>query len=132
MNRKLIGAIASLLLSVASESRLALASPASSAPPIQVSICRATITPEARTVQLRFADVGAVTARAVVFTVHVGTWRTEIRDAGTFSPGARIDHSFRLDIDVFRWTVFKRPVPLATCAVEWVDFVDGTFWRQVR
>ena len=132
MNRTHIAAIACLLFSGASESQLAHASPALSAPVIAVSVCRATITPEARTLQLRFADVGAVTVSAVVFTVHVGAWRTEIRDAGTFSPGATIDHSFRLDIDDFPWTVFKKPVPQATCVVEQVDFVDGTHWSEVR
>lgn len=125
-----IAAIAALLL--ATESPLALASPALSAPPIQLSVCRATITPQARTLQLRFDDVGSVAARAVVFSVQVGTWRTEIRDAGTFSPGATIDHSFKLDIDIFPWTVFRRPVPQATCAVQRVDFVDGTHWSEVR
>ena len=129
MNRKLIGVIASLLVLVSSEPRLALASPASSAPPIQLSVCRATITPEARTLQLKFADVGTVTASAVVFTVHVGTWWTVIRDAGTFSPGARIDHSFRLDIDIFPWTVFRRSTPQAQCTVKQVDFEDGSRWE---
>lgn len=132
MNRKLIAAIASLLFSDASESRHALASTSPPAPPIELSLCRATITREARTLQMRFSDVGPVTARAVVFTVNVGHWRTEIRDAGTFSPGARIDHSFRLDIDVFPWTAFKKPAPQAECAVEHVDLVDGTHWNRVR
>ena len=132
MNWTHIAAIVCLFVSGASESRLAAASTPSPAPPIQLSVCRATITPETRALELRFADVGPVAARAVAFTVQVGTWRTEIRDAGTFSPGAMIDHSFRLDIDEFPWTVFKRPVPRAECAVERVELVDGTHWSDAR
>jgi hypothetical protein len=132
MNPTLVAVIASLLFSEASQSQSALASTPSSIVPIHVDFCRATISTAARILQLRFADVGPTTANAVVFTVQVGTWQSEIRDAGKFSPGIQIDHMFRLDMDTFPWTVFRKPVPQAECVVKQVDLIDGSHWPEYR
>ena len=128
MNRTLITVIASLLFSEVSQSQSAVASTASPAPPIQLSVCRATVSTVARILQLRFVDVGPIAARTVFSTVQVGMRRSDIRDVGTFAPSVRIDHTFRLDIDDFPWTVFRKPGPQMECAVKEVDLVDGSHW----
>ena len=48
-----------------------------------------------------------------------------VKDAGTFSPGARIDHEFSVDPQIF-------PIGTALpyCAVMRVKYADGSEWRN--
>ncbi len=49
----------------------------------------------------------------------------EVRDVGTFSPGAEIKHKFGLNPNVFPLqTSFAKCVPLH------IKFADGTKWRN--
>jgi len=49
----------------------------------------------------------------------------EVRDVGTFSPGAEIKHSFGLNPNVFPiQTALPHCVPLR------IDFADGTVWKN--
>ena len=51
----------------------------------------------------------------------------EVRDVGTFSPGAEIKHSFGLSRNVFPLrTGLPRCIPLR------ITFADGTVWRNPR
>lgn len=51
----------------------------------------------------------------------------EVRDVGTFSPGAEIKHEFGLNPNVFPLqTSFARCIPLR------ITFADGTRWRNPR
>jgi hypothetical protein len=130
MNPTPIASIAFLLFSSGLQTNLGVPSTPSSVSPIHLDFCRATVTTAARTLQFRFADIGPTTASAVVFTVQVGAWRSEIRDVGTFSPGVQIDHTFRLNVDVFPWTVFRKPVSQAECAVRSVELIDGSHGHE--
>lgn len=121
MNRTLIAIIASVLLSEASQLQFALASTPSSADPIHLDVCTATITSHARSLQLRFVNVTSITVGAVLFTVQVGSWRSEFRDVGQFSPNVKIDHMFKLDLDPC--APFGMRPTQAQCAVKRVDFI---------
>jgi hypothetical protein len=56
-----------------------------------------------------------------------GILKAEVRDVGTFSPGAEIKHAFPLSPNVFPiGTGLARCVPLR------IKFADGTKWRNPR
>jgi hypothetical protein len=54
-----------------------------------------------------------------------GILRAEVRDVGTFSPGAEIKHSFGISANVF-------PIQtgLPQCVPLHIQFADGTKWRN--
>ena len=67
-------------------------------------------------------------AREVEFGLVAGHWLVAlVKDVGTFSPGARIEHEFSLDREVF-------PIRTKTpyCAVLRVKYADGTEWVNPR
>ncbi len=54
-----------------------------------------------------------------------GILRAEVRDVGTFSPGAEIKHSFGISANVF-------PIQtgLPQCIPLHIQFADGAKWRN--
>ena len=57
--------------------------------------------------------------------VTSGTLRAEVKDVGTFSPGAEIKHKFGISPNVFPLqTALEQCVPLR------ITFADGTKWRN--
>jgi len=128
MNSSVIASIAFLLLSSGLQAHLGVNSTLSSAEPIHVEVCRATITTRIRTLQLRFVNVSSITAGAVVFNIQVGSRRSEVRDVGQFSTNAQIDHTFRLDIDP--WAPFGSRPTQSKCTVRHVDFITVDRYSQ--
>jgi len=54
-----------------------------------------------------------------------GVLRAEVRDVGTFSPGAEIKHSFGISANVFPiQTGLPQCIPLR------ITFADGSKWRN--
>jgi hypothetical protein len=101
-------------------------------PPVKVAACdlftgystvsaegSAQYVPQSTTLTIRFANTASKTASMVMFAVSDDLGNTyEIKDAGTFSPGVKIDH------------VFASPVGASTakCSVVAVTFRDGSTW----
>jgi hypothetical protein len=56
-----------------------------------------------------------------------GILRAEVRDVGTFSPGAEIKHSFGISANVF-------PIQtgLPQCIPLHIEFADGSKWRNPK
>ena len=67
------------------------------------------------TMHVRFSDAAQQTISRVTFTLDDGT---QISDAGTFSPGITINHTFGLE-----------STAAASCAVTAVEFKDGSTWH---
>jgi hypothetical protein len=112
---------------------------ASATPPIGLTACEITRRERGRSslspyplpitggLRLTFADranVGATLIR--VFVDYRGEAET-IEDAGTFSPGATINHTF----DNFSDYAYLGPRPNA-CRVVFVRFTDGSVWAAPR
>jgi hypothetical protein len=66
------------------------------------------------TLHVRFSNAARQTISRVTFTLSDGT---QIIDAGTFTPGVTIDHTFGLT-----------STDAASCAVTAVEFQDGSTW----
>jgi hypothetical protein len=65
---------------------------------------------------VRFSAASNKNVTAVIFALNDGT---NVVDAGTFSPGATIEHSFLLE-----------PTDAETCRVSSVTFSDGETWTN--
>lgn len=96
--------------------------------PIHVDLCKAQISRRVHDLELKFRNVGTVASHVVLVSITIGTQHFEVRDVGTFSPGAEIDHHFRADVDPWSFLIFSSGVPPAICKVTSVDFVDGSHW----
>lgn len=77
---------------------------------------------------IAYTNDAAKTATEIDFgLVSRGSLIALTKDVGTFSTGAKIDHEFSLDPEVF---------PIGTafpyCAVLRVKYADGTEWRNLR
>jgi hypothetical protein len=78
------------------------------------------------TLSIDYSNATSVVMKDIEFgLVAHGNLVAEVRDVGTFSPGAEIKHSFGLNPNVF---------PLGTSLVECVPlritFADGTKWKN--
>jgi len=73
-----------------------------------------------------YVNVSHKTMHTIEFgLVAEGVLKAEVRDVGTFSPGAEIKHRFPLNANVFPiGTALSRCVPLR------IHFTDGTTWRN--
>ncbi|MGD0473516.1 MAG: hypothetical protein ABSB70_09885 [Candidatus Velthaea sp.] len=76
-------------------------------------------------IRISFTNTSAMVADRVVFGVNYRGDFERVIDAGTFSPNARIDHTFA---DVFSGYAYLGPRPNA-CSVRVVRFKDGSIWR---
>lgn len=78
------------------------------------------------TLGIDYVNVTGKVAKTIEFGLVVrGDLVAEVRDVGTFSPGAEIKHEFGLNPNVFPLqTSFARCVPLK------VTFADGTRWKN--
>jgi hypothetical protein len=116
---------AGLLLCLGLQARVA-ASAAASPDPVTIEECRVASTRSYvsayRPLELVFTNRAAVAAKEVRFTVGYGGRREEIVDKGTFSPNVPVDHFFAGFYNV------RYQGPFATCAVDSVEFEDGTTW----
>lgn len=71
-----------------------------------------------------FTNVGAQPATAVDFGLVVHTVLVaEMRDTGTFTPGAQISHTLGISASVL-------PVRNARCVPLRVKWADGTYWKS--
>ena len=78
------------------------------------------------TLSIDYSNSTTTAMSAIEFgLVANGRLVAEVRDVGTFSPGAEIKHSFGISHNVF---------PLQTglphCVPLWIRFADGTHWRN--
>jgi hypothetical protein len=83
-------------------------------------------TPITDGIEIVYVNTAPVVADRVVFAVNYRGEVERITDAGTFSPNAKIDHTFTN----FSGQAFEGPRP-NYCRVALVRFVDGTVWRRV-
>ena len=75
-------------------------------------------------IEIRYVNHGPTTAARIAFLVNYRGDVQHIIDAGTFSPGATIDHTF----GQFTGDAYLGPQPNA-CRVVAVRFADGSVWR---
>lgn len=75
---------------------------------------------EASAVTISFVNRADLPIRSVVFAVRSGNYRSLIVDKGTFSPGARITHTFLRSRELGFGSTVK---------VVKVTFADGSIWR---
>jgi len=71
--------------------------------------------------EISFMNTDAKTIASVTFAVQDGGKTTNIVDAGTFSPGAKISHEFGW------WSYVADEVD---CSVVSVRYADGSTWSQ--
>jgi hypothetical protein len=73
-----------------------------------------------------YVNISDKTMHSIEFgLVASGELKAEVRDVGTFSPGAEIKHRFALSPNVFPiGTALSRCVPLR------IKFADGSKWRN--
>jgi len=78
------------------------------------------------TLGIDYVNVTHATMKQIEFGLIVhGTLVAEVKDVGTFSPGAEIRHKFGLDPNVFPiQTSYARCVPLK------ITFEDGSHWKN--
>ncbi len=78
------------------------------------------------TLGIDYTNVTNVVMKQIEFGLIVhGNLVAEVKDVGTFSPGAEIKHKFGLNPNVFPLqTSYSECVPLK------IDFVDGTKWKN--
>ncbi|MBV8364501.1 MAG: hypothetical protein JO193_08040 [Candidatus Eremiobacteraeota bacterium] len=75
-----------------------------------------------------YRNTGAKVAKTIEFgLVARGHLVAEVRDVGTFSPGAEIKHTFGLSPNVF-----PLGTSLAQCVPLRITYEDGTHWRSLR
>ena len=75
-----------------------------------------------------YTNTGAKVAKTIEFgLVARGHLVAEVRDVGTFSPGAEIKHTFGLSPNVF-----PLGTSLAQCVPLRITYEDGTHWRSLR
>ena len=78
------------------------------------------------TLSIDYTNVTNVAMKNIEFgLVADGRLVAEVRDVGTFSPGARIQHEFGLSPNVF-----PLRTSLAQCVPMRIDFADGTRWKN--
>jgi hypothetical protein len=75
---------------------------------------------------IAYVNKSRLTASRVVFSVNYRGDVEHVVDAGTFSPGVTIDHTF----GQFTGLAFLGQRP-NSCRVAAVRFTDGTAWRAV-
>ncbi len=78
------------------------------------------------TLSIDYSNATSVVMKDIEFGLVVhGTLVAEVRDVGTFSPGAEIKHEFGLNPNVFPLqTSFAKCVPLK------ITFADGSKWKN--
>jgi hypothetical protein len=108
------------------------------ASPVTISACQITRRARYRNVvspyplpitgglRIAFVNHGSSPAKDIRFHVDYRGESEVIEDAGTFSPGALVSHSF----DNFSDYAYLGPTP-NICAVVSVRFADGTVWNAV-
>jgi hypothetical protein len=79
------------------------------------------VRPDSSEVRIAFVNTAKVAATSVKFTIRSGQRTSIIVDKGTFSPGARIVHTFDKD------PVFDR---ISSVHVLAVTFADGSTWHR--
>jgi hypothetical protein len=78
------------------------------------------------TLAIDYVNQTSVAANVIEFgLVAKGVLVAEVRDVGTFSPGAPIKHSFGLDPNVF-----PLGTALARCVPLYIKFADGSHWTN--
>lgn len=98
---------------------------ASVSPPVQVDSCSFVKAGSfEHSVQIRFHNASSRTVRTVAFEVHNGPHHVVIRDSGSFSPNAKIDHRLATPT----WELYHSQPHV--CTVTYVEFQDGTTWRK--
>ena len=80
------------------------------------------------TLGIDYVNVTSTVMKDIEFGLLVrGTLVAEVRDVGTFSPGAEIKHKFGVSANIFPiQTSFAQCVPLK------ITFEDGTKWKSPR
>ena len=75
------------------------------------------------TLSIDYVNTAQKPARVVEFglVAHDGHLLAQVRDAGTFSPGVEIKHSFGIDANAY-------PLGAWHCVVPFVQFTDSTTW----
>jgi hypothetical protein len=78
------------------------------------------------TLAIDYKNVTSVVMKNIEFGLIVrGDLVAEVRDVGTFSPGAEIKHKFGVSKNIFPLqTSYAECVPLK------IDFADGTVWKN--
>jgi hypothetical protein len=76
---------------------------------------------DASNVTISFVNTADVPAKSVEFAVRAGNHTSLIVDKGTFSPGARITHTFERSPDL---------VGATSVQVREVTFADGSSWQS--